>query len=82
MQDKPIKEIEVADFVVTAKDNVVPSVLARYYANKNQETTQPTSQDNKIGDWFDDDVLNILLNLPKTSKDRQIINGLIRAVYA
>ncbi|MDO4450260.1 MAG: hypothetical protein Q4B79_04790 [Moraxella sp.] len=82
MQDKPVKEIEVADFVVTAKDNVMPSVLVRYNANKNTEPAQSKMQNDKIGDWFDDDVLNILLNLPKTSKDRQIINGLIRAVYA
>lgn len=82
MQDKPIKEIDMADFVVTAKDNVMPSVLARYNANKNAELAQNKTQNDDIGDWFDDDVLNILLNLPKTSKDRQIINGLIRAVYA
>ena len=80
MQDKPIREIDVADFVVTAKDNVMPSVLARYHANKEQANR--TIQNNQINELFDDDVLDILLNLPRTEKDRQIINGLIRAVYA
>ncbi|WP_066801515.1 hypothetical protein [Moraxella oblonga] len=81
MQDKPIKEIEVAEFVVTAQDNVMPDVLKRYQANKvkGQENFPKYKE---ITALFDDDVIDILVNLPKTNKDRQIINGLIRAVYA
>lgn len=82
MHDKPIREIDVADFVVTAKDNVMPSVLARYHANKEQAQTNRATQNSQINELFDDDVLDILLSLPKTERDRQIINGLIRAVYA
>lgn len=81
MRDKPIKEIKVADFVVTAKDNVMPAILERYHANKSQEQSK-VLKDTQIKELFDDDVIDILANLPKNTKDRQIINGLIRAVYA
>lgn len=70
-------------FEMSRAKAVEPKVLQKYKANKARDdalTEQPHSLN--INELFDEDVLQILAQLQTNAKEKQVINRLIRAVYA
>lgn len=80
MDDKTLEFYQNAK--ISRDEHIEPTVIKRLKANVAKEQQVKNDAFENMGALFDDDVIDILINLPKTNKDRQIINGLIRAVYA
>ncbi|MDO5050385.1 MAG: hypothetical protein Q4D68_01460 [Moraxella equi] len=80
MDDKTLAFYQNAE--ISREKHIEPTVIKNLKANVAQEQQLKQGNFENMGELFDDDVIDILANLPKNTKDRQIINGLIRAVYA
>lgn len=80
MDDKTLTFYQNAE--ISREKHIEPTVIKNLKANVAQEQQLKQGNFENMGELFDDDVIDILANLPKNTKDRQIINGLIRAVYA
>ncbi|WLF83678.1 hypothetical protein [Moraxella sp. ZY210820] len=70
-------------FEMSRAKAVEPKILQKYKANKARDEALAQQSNNlNINELFDDDVLQILAQLQTNAKEKQVINRLIRAVYA